>query len=483
MISVIVDKHLKYPNDEFHFSPDEAYPEYQLSHISPRPNPVYAAVRECFAQVGLDRANLGRAEWNPLGAFIKPGQQVFALCNFVYHKRPSESERFFQAKCTHASVLRAVVDYMLIAVGPAGKVLVGNAALQSCHWDSVLEETGSRAALDFYEKRSLPVYAKDLRLFIAERSLLGDTTHTETLDQDTNATVTDLGQESLLAELYQANGRNPGFRVSDYDAKQMEVFHGVSRHKYVIHRFILESDVIFCLPKLKTHQKVGITCSLKGFVGITGRKDCLAHHRFGSPAQGGDEYPDGMMSRDFISRFHDWVQKPRPAGLAVKLLQVVDRSVRRLLRLLGATQAGGWYGNDTAWRMALDLARIALYADRAGQMTDAPHRTILSLIDGVVGGEGEGPLSPRPVSSGALLFSDNVAVADFNACRLMGYDPDKIPLVREAFRRMRYPLAERVMADERFVSNRVEDKTRLRSALPRGFRPPAGWGGRIEAIP
>ena len=62
----------------------------------------------------------------------------------------------------------------------------------------------------------------------------------------------------------------------------------------MIHRDVLEADVVIHLSKLKTHEKVGITCGLKGFVGSVGHKDCLAHHRFGPPGRGGDEYPDSQ---------------------------------------------------------------------------------------------------------------------------------------------------------------------------------------------
>ncbi len=480
MISVFVDKHLQYPDNEFHFSPHEQYPEYGLVDISARPNPVYAAVRECFAQAGLDREHLGRPEWNPLGAFIKPGCQVFILCNFVYHRRPLESKRVFQAKCTHASVIRALVDYVLIAVGASGKVLLGNAPLQSCRWGAVLEETGADTVLEFYRGRHLPVQARDLRLYVTERSWLGSTTHTETKPLRGNAVVIDLGLESLLAQLYSPRRPEPRFRVADYDAEETEGSHTASTHQYIVHQDVLQSDAIICVPKLKTHQKVGVTCSLKGFVGIAGRKDCLAHHRFGNPAHGGDEYPNSGACWEAISRFYDWVQRPRAQGLTKASLQVADRSLKRMLRLLGVIQAGAWFGNDTAWRMALDLARIALYADKSGRMSDARQRTVLSLVDGVVGGEGEGPLSPTAVRSGSLVFSDDVALADWSACRLMGYDPASIPLVREAFRPMRYPVANESIGDLNAVSNRPGDAAELGPALGRPFRPPAGWLGRVE---
>ena len=56
------------------FSPSVRYPEYGGDDISPLPNPVYQGVRDLFITLGLDRARLGTAHWNPLGDIICPGR-------------------------------------------------------------------------------------------------------------------------------------------------------------------------------------------------------------------------------------------------------------------------------------------------------------------------------------------------------------------------------------------------------------------------
>ncbi len=35
---------------------------------------------------------------------------------------------------------------------------------------------------------------------------------------------------------------------------------------------------------------------------------------------------------------------------------------------------GDWYGNDTVWRMVLDLNTLMFYANREGVLCDAPKR-------------------------------------------------------------------------------------------------------------
>ncbi|MCS6772394.1 MAG: DUF362 domain-containing protein, partial [Kiritimatiellae bacterium] len=78
------------------------------------------------------------------------------------------------------------------------------------------------------------------------------------------------------------------------------------------------------------------------------------------------------------------------------------------------------------WRMTADLARIIHFADRDGVIRDVPQRRLFSLIDGVIAGEGEGPLAPRARLAGVMVMSENLLAADLAATRLMGFDPRKI---------------------------------------------------------
>ena len=470
----VVTKIAGYPAPDWSFSPSEAYPEYALGRLASRPNPVYAAVRRLFADGGLDKGRLGSAEWNPLRELVPEGSRVFVLCNFVYHRRIQETVRHLQAKCIHGSVLRALIDYVLLAAGPRGRVSFGNSALQSCRFDRVLADTESDRVETFYREQGLPVRARDLRLFVVSRDALGRITDVDHRD-DRDGVEFDLGRESLLAPM-SADG-NPVFRISDYDPGRIQAFHEGGRHRYVIHRDVLDADVVISLSKLKTHEKVGITCGLKGLVGTVGHKDCLAHHRFGIPARGGDEYPDSQAFLQPVSRFFDWVNA-RGAGAPLQgLVQIADRTLRRIWRRSGLIGPGAWHGNDTAWRMSLDLARIAWYGTAAGRLESRPQRRHLSLIDGVVAGEGSGPLSPKPVHAGALLFGDDVALTDRVACRLMGFDPARIPLVREAFRLETWPITERPpdAPAECVVDGRPCLESALAPVLSRPFVPPPGW--------
>lgn len=299
MISIVIDPDLRYPDAADHFSPDERFPEYRLGHISPRPNPVYRAVRDLFVQAGLDTAHLGTADWNPLGEYVKPGSRVFLLCNFMQERRADESREDFFSRCSHGSVIRALADYVLIAAGDTGHVNIGNAPIQFCDWEAVLRDTEAREVLDFYASAGAPVTARDLRLRVTAATRLGAIRSVERRDETEGVHVR-LDGDSLFAG---QDAQRPRYRVMNYDPRRTQRFHEGGRHEYVIHREILESDVIVSAVKLKTHEKVGITCGIKGMVGTVAHKDSLPHHRYG-PRTGA-----ATNTRRRTRRSHGW----RPA--------------------------------------------------------------------------------------------------------------------------------------------------------------------------
>lgn len=439
MISIVIDPDLRYPDPADHFSPDERFPDYRLGHISARPNPVYRAVRDLFVQAGLDAAHLGTADWNPLGEYVRPGSRVFLLCNFMQERRADESREDFFSRCSHGSVIRALADYVLIAAGDTGHVSIGNAPIQFCDWEAVLRDTEAREVLDFYASAGAPVAARDLRLKVTAATRLGAIRSVERRDETEGVHVR-LDGDSLFAG---QDAQRPRYRVMNYDPRRTQRFHEGGRHEYVIHREILESDVIVSAVKLKTHEKVGITCGIKGMVGTVAHKDSLPHHRYGPPDRGGDEYPseDAAFAR-LATGVHELVQRTTPDSRTGSALRVGYKVLRRAVRSRTPVVEGAWHGNDTTWRMATDVARIAVHADAEGVMHKTPQRRVVVLTDGVIGGEGDGPYMSTAVHSGILALADDLAAADHANALLMGFDPDRIPLVREAARLETYPLTD-----------------------------------------
>jgi hypothetical protein len=211
----------------------------------------------------------------------------------------------FEAKCTHGSVLCPVLDYAMVAAGKPELVSFGSAPIQACDFSRVTEETGARAVAEFYRGRGYAeIGPHDLRLLVSRWSRFGALLKTEVGDP-TEAVEVDLGRSSLLDEFFVATGGKCQVRVGDYAPAETMSFHGPGRHVYVLNRRVLQADVIISVPKLKTHEKVGLTCALKGTVGTIARKECLAHHRLGAPGRGGDEYPRETLLRDLASYLND----------------------------------------------------------------------------------------------------------------------------------------------------------------------------------
>jgi len=107
--------------------------------------------------------------------------------------------------------------------------------------------------------------------------------------------------------------------------------------------------------------------------------------------------------------------------------------------LHGYIMEGSWQGNDTIWRTVLDLNHILFYADRAGRLMDVPQRRYLAIVDGIIAGEGEGPLASTPRSSGLIIAGKDPVLVDAACVRAMGYPIDAIPMVHRALERPLLP--------------------------------------------
>jgi uncharacterized protein (DUF362 family) len=478
IVSLAIDSSLQYPPDG-DFSPHQTFPENPFAEVGTTPNGVYALVRQCLHQAGADAAHFDTAQWNPLGDWIEPGQRVFVLPNFVAHQRPEQSRDDFLAKCTHASVLRPLLDYIYLANRDWSRIGFGNAPIQSCDYARLAQELGTTALVDFYQKQTgARLGPHDLRGVITKWTRYGALL--ERHDTDEEQVEVDLGADSWLDELFQKDSR-VAVRVGDYDPRETDSYHARGRHVYVLNRRVLEADVLISAPTLKTHQKVGITCAIKGTVGAIAKKECLAHHRPGGPGHGGDEFAQSTLMHRFASQLTD---KAAAAGNDIfsNGMRVAGKVLYRALRQGSSGIVGGaWYGNDTAWRMALDIARILRFARVDGTLAATPQRRHLALVDGIMAGEDEGPLTPKARPLGAVLFSPDICAADEACARLMGFDPQHLAIVRHAWEQMRYPLTEEKAEDTQYKVNGAPlSGEELLKYLPTPFVPPKGWVGKME---
>jgi uncharacterized protein (DUF362 family) len=474
VVSVVHRPELQYPDVEDHHPP-ESFPEMVLEGQLLGGNHVYSAVRDCLLWAGLDEARAGTPAWNPLSEWVEQGSRVFLLPNLVVDRRPTETTEDFESKCTHGSVLRPVLDYAVKATGRAELVGFGNAPLQSTDYERVSAQTGMEAVARHYtETTGVSPGPRDLRAIVAEWTRYGALRSRIEKDAD-QVVYIDLGEHSLLDVLHD-DTRGVEFRVSDYDHREIEEYHGRGRHVYAVNRQVLEADVIISVPKLKTHEKVGITCAIKGTVGSIARKECLAHHRRGGPGSGGDEYPVDSFVHDKVSQFSERITT-LGTSFGSNVLRVAAKGMYRALRV-GRTgiMAGAWQGNDTAWRMAVDIARILRFGRTDGTLADTPQRRHIVFIDGVVGGEAEGPVFPQARPAGLIVFASDPLWGDVAAAHLMQFQVASLPIVHNARDTSAYPVTDVTQEDARWVLNgRVVGMEELRSVLSGPFRPPKGW--------
>ena len=94
--------------------------------------------------------------------------------------------------------------------------------------------------------------------------------------------------------------------------------------------------------------------------------------------------------------------------------------------------------------------------------TVRPH---LSIVDGIVGMEGDGPIMGTPVQSNVLVMGNNSAAVDATCARVMGIDPEKIPYLKAAKRRIG-PIAHRHIMQRGEEIQTVRKNYKLISEIP-----------------
>src|SRR3984893_14139526 len=135
------------------FHPSERFPEYPFQETSLEANQVYAAVRELLKTLQLDTDHYGLKEWNPLGEIISPGDKVVIKPNFVMDRHYTGGD--YDSVVTHGSVIRAIIDFVTIALRGEGQIIVADAPMLDNDFDRIVERTGLGEIVDFYFSQSL----------------------------------------------------------------------------------------------------------------------------------------------------------------------------------------------------------------------------------------------------------------------------------------------------------------------------------------
>lgn len=415
---------------------------------------------------------------SPLDLLVRPGQRVFVKPNMI---APGRADRFdeWEQIITHPSVIEVVLDEVAERLGE-GTIQVGDAPQTDSSFEGIMSRLRLPEMLEHVRGRHPGVQLElmDLRQeYWVQRD--GVTVERVKLPGDPNgATLVDLAGESA----FEGHVGNHQYYGADYDWADTRGHHRAGRHEYLVSRSVLDADVFINLPKMKTHKKTGVTLSLKNLVGINADKNYLPHYSLGAPTDGGDEFPEGglrrrteaLASRTFKrvvtktgGKAPIWGPIARRAGLAA--FGPTSRVIR----------SGNWWGNETIWRMCVDLNRILLWYDGSGHIRATP-KPYLSIVDGIVAADGDGPVSCDAVPLGLVVAGTDPVAVDLVTTRCMGFDVTRVPVLQGALdpaallTGLSQP-AELTSIGTPSGPRRFSDLETLHT-----FRPHFGWRGHIE---
>lgn len=430
-------------------------------------------------------------------ANIKPGDRVVIKPNLVRHWHPEGKDLY--ALITHPALIKAVVDEVYTQLQGRGTIIIADAPMADTDFSELLKITGLDRLPSYYrQKYDFKLEIRDLRKY---RYTFKSGPHgyghevRQALGGDPEGyTEINLGDQSAFARL----DHTELLQGTDI-ARRAETIqnHTPQTNKYLIANTILNADVLISMPKLKTHGKVGVTLNSKGMVGINGDKNYLPHFRWGSATEGGDQHPAGSVPRSDAARMRLGrlvadkliARQQRWADGLVWLLQNASGLAARGLRLRPVTPLlvnGDWPGNDTCWRLPADLMRVALFADAHGRLQAQPQRRFISIVDGITGGEGNGPLKASPKPAGVLLAGTHPVAVDLVGARLMGFDPARIKQLYELSQGIATELEPSLGRCDPGAINLISNYHPWQALLtdPQtedlGFEAPSRWQNQIE---
>jgi len=469
------------------FAPDAGYPELRAGAGRFPGNFVFREFREFLRTLGWDMERFGTAAWNPLGWLVRPGATVVLKPNLVVSDHP-EGDRLVRYTDTDGPIIRCIGEYVLRALEGRGTIIIGDSPIKETDFAKATHLTGIDRVVEALRGRGAEVELVDFRDFVSRRDEVAMVDGRSQSGDPRGYSEFDLGSRSELEEVSASSAR---FRsTAAYYENRMPETHAPGRHRYSVANSVLQADLFINVPKLKTHCKAGITVALKNLVGICNEKRWLPHHRKGSPEQGGDEYAEHTASGvKLVERLKDFfVQNPigkifYPRIMLLNKLgkRVLGIDIIRRIRNSDPYQNGGWYGNDTVWRMVLDLNKILRYGQVGGTLSATPVRRALTIVDGLWAGELEGPLKPAPKVAGVFLAGLDSVALDVVAATLMGFDYKKIKQLDRGLMISDFPLTQTAPEAVEIATNEAAWRSLdgIRDAHL-AFRPPRGWVGHIE---
>ena len=299
--------------------------------------------------------------------FIAPGDNVVLKPNWV----KEHDERFpgpdqWEHVVTHPAVIEGVIAWVAPQLQGTGSIVICDAPQTDSSFATLRKYCGLDAMIARCHERwtGLRIELLDLRpeewhavdgVTVSKTVLPGDPLGSTHVRLNSDSEFVNFGG---LSQLYGAS----------YNMQETRDHHTGETHEYMLCRTPMDADVLINIPKLKCHKKVGLTCALKNLVGINANKNWLPHHTEGTPDKGGDQFPAATMKAKLE---HSWMGKIKKLLFGRHLLSKLFVPVKKIGRLVfGDTQkvvrSGNWHGNDTCWRMVVDLNKCLFSFDGSG---------------------------------------------------------------------------------------------------------------------
>jgi len=415
--------------------------------------------------------------------FIRPGDHVVLKPNWVKEhdeRRPGPDQ--WEHVITHPAVIEGVIAWVAPKLQGCGSITLCDAP----QTDSSFKTIRAYCQLDALVAGCQTLWP-DISITLLDlrpeewQAVDGVTVSRTDLPGDPKgSTHVSLNEDS---EFVAFHGLSKLYGAS-YNMQETRDHHRDTTHEYLLCRTPMDADVLINIPKLKCHKKVGLTCALKNMVGINANKNWLPHHTEGTTEQGGDQFPADTVKARLE---HSLMGRIKRAISGRHFLSRLFVPLKKLGRLFfGDTQSvvrsGNWHGNDTCWRMVVDLNKCLFHFNGEGKPRTAPLR-YLAVVDGIIAGEGNGPMAPDAKPCGVIIAGTNPLAVDCASASLMGFDWAKIKMLAGAFKAARKAIAPFTHDDIQVVSNAPvwsKPLAEFASSDHFAFKPHFGWTGAIE---
>lgn len=411
---------------------------------------------------------------------INSGETVFIKPNWI-----KESHTYYKDDweyvITHPSIITSVIELVVSALRGKGKIIIGDAPQTDSSFKKILQRMPVNEWQSLCQKSGIEFEIIDLR----EHEWItrgGVIISRQKLPSDPRGSVMfDLKNKSCF------DGKQIphfGYYGADYDSQETTWAHSNGRHLYKISRSVIESNVIINLPKLKTHKKAGVTLCLKNIVGINSYKNYIPHYSIGAIDTGGDQFPNksavSVVEKKYFCKLKQiWAKRHYATKYFIPFVSLANK----IYSNPAIIRSGNWFGNDTLWRSILDLNRILCYGNLNGLIEPLKKKRLIYIVDGVIAGQGEGPMSPSPFQSNVIIAGINPLAVDCVCTKLMGFDYKKIPSIANAFNLNEFPLVKFSYNDIEVASD-IDKFNKKLVEIECGdvfhFVPSVGWTGHIE---